>query len=122
MKSNISIVKQTLERCINTLGKNPRLYAKAPAKSFTRKSPLSFDRMMRILLGMGGKSISHELLENFQYSGDTPTASAFVQRRSELHPDVTEKLFAMFAGSFQYEYTYRQYRLLVKSEFVCKFL
>ena len=112
MKSNISIVKQTLERCINTMGKNPQLYAKAPAKSFTRKSPLSFERMMRILLGMGGKSISHELLENFQYSEGTPTASAFVQRRSELLPDVTEKLFAMFADSFQYENTYRQYRLL----------
>ena len=112
MKSNISIVKQTLERCINTMGKKPQLYAKAPAKSFTRKSPLSFERMMRILLGMGGKSISHELLENFQYSEGTPTASAFVQRRSELLPDVTEKLFAMFADSFQYKNTYGQYRLL----------
>ena len=81
-------------------------------QKFTRKSPLGFERMVRILLGMGGKSISLELLENFQHSEDTPTASAFVQRRSELLPNVMETLFSTFTGSFQYENTYRQFRLL----------
>ena len=112
MKNNISIVKQTLGKCIASIGKDPSLYAIAPGKSFTRKSPLGFERMIRILLGMGGKSISLELLENFQHSEDTPTASAFVQRRSELLPNVMETLFSTFTGSFQYENTYRQFRLL----------
>lgn len=62
MKNNISIVKQTLGKCIASIGKDPSLYAIAPGKSFTRKSPLGFERMVRILLGMGGKSISLELL------------------------------------------------------------
>ena len=56
---------------------------KQDEQAFTRKRSLSLETMIRTILGMGGKSLSKELLD----AKLTVSNSAFVQRRYQIKPE-----------------------------------
>ena len=45
---------------------------------------------------MGGGTLSNELLDMFDYSAETATSSAFVQRKSKIKVEAFETVFKSF--------------------------
>ncbi len=112
MTNKIQNVKRTLTKLIRETSDISWLFSRRPGKDFTRKSKLGFEKTISLLLAMEGRSINNELLEYFNCSESTPTASAFVQCRNKLLPEAMEMLFHRFAESFGEGNTYNGFRLL----------
>ncbi len=105
-------IKGKLISIIKEMSATPWLFAKDPGRDFTRKRKLSFETMLRLLLGMGGSSLQAELLEHSGYGLDTTTSSAFIQQRDKLLPFALEFVLHEFTSSFSDMRLYRGYRLL----------
>jgi len=105
-------IKNKLNSIIEYMSQNVDKFTKAPKSDFTRKRKLPFSTTVKIVLSMGGNSISSELLEYFDYSIDTATASAFVQQRNKISSAALPFLFRKFTDSADTLKTYRGYRLL----------
>ena len=69
-------------------------FVKQDEQSFTRKRSLSLETMIRTILGMGGKSLSKELLD----AKLTISNSAFVQRRYQIKLEAFYALFKEFTA------------------------
>ncbi len=110
MKNRPERIKKTLFTIIRNLCADPELTARDPEKDFTRRRKLWPERLVKILLSMGGGSLNSELLEHFNYSANTVSASAFSQQRVKLRPELLERLFRAF--QFKPRRLYRGYRLL----------
>ena len=87
-------------------------FVNAPGHDFTRKSTLSFSCTMRFLLSMGGGSLNRELAEYFDFSADTVSVSALVQRRSKIRPEAFSHLLKSFNNCFPSEKLFCGRRLL----------
>ena len=96
MKNRPERIKNALFTIIRRLCADPELVARAPEKDFTRRRKLWPERLVKLLLAMGGGNMNSELLEHFNYSADTPSASAFSQQRAKLRPELLERLFRTF--------------------------
>jgi hypothetical protein len=105
-------IKGKLLSIIKEMSASPGLFVKAPGRDFTRKRKLSFETMLRLLVGMGGGSLQAELLEHSGYAVDTATSSAFIQQRDKLLPVALEFMLHEFTLSFSDMRRYRGYRLL----------
>jgi len=68
--------------------------------------------LLYLILTMGEKSIWKGLLEHFHTKVDTPSASAFVQRRQKLLSSAFEDLFRQFTDYLHPQKKFRGYRLL----------
>lgn len=80
---------------------------------FSRKSrKLSFKKTILFTLSMAAKPIREELLDYFDYSNDTPTASALVQARSKIKPSAFQFLFDQLNNAFPTTSTYNGYKLI----------
>ena len=78
-------IKDKLNKIIIRMSQTPKQFVKNPKSDFTRKRKLPFCTTLKILLSMGGKSISSELLEYFDYSVTTASASAFISSEIKSH-------------------------------------
>ncbi|MBR5180511.1 MAG: IS4 family transposase [Lachnospiraceae bacterium] len=88
LMDEIRKVSQSIERyCIN------------PSKDFTRTRKLPIEKLMLGIIGMESGSITNELLDYYDISPETPTASAFVQQRNKLKPEALEAVFKGFSQS-----------------------
>ena len=105
-------VKNQLFRIISDMDKIPWMFAKNPKTDFSRKSPLSLKTMLEFLISMEGQPIHQELYEFFKFKIDTPTASAFVQRRSKIDISAFKYLFHKFNASFKSSRMMNGYKLL----------
>lgn len=112
MENRTRNIYRTLKKLIRETAAVSWLYSRRPGQDFTRKSKLGFEKTISILLAMEGRSVHNELLEQYNCSESTPSASAFVQCRSKLLPEAVETLFRRFAESYGAERTYKGYRLL----------
>ena len=110
MKNRPERIKNALFTIIRRLCADQKLVARDPDKHFTRRRKLWPERLVKLLLSMGGGSLNSELLEHFNYSADTASASAFSQQRVKLKPELLEQLFRAF--QFKPGKLYRGYRLL----------
>lgn len=80
---------------------------------FSRKAKkLSFKDTILLILSMAAKPIREELLDYFDYSTFTPSASAFVQARSKISPDAFRFLFDELNNLFPATDTYKGFRLI----------
>ncbi|HIY22681.1 MAG TPA: transposase, partial [Candidatus Flavonifractor merdigallinarum] len=75
---------------------------------FPRKRILTVESLIKLLLSMEGGSLKKELHE----AGIDVTASAFVQRRSQLSSVVMEQVLECFNRRCRDEKTYKGYRVL----------
>ena len=105
-------IKRVLKNCINELSNTPKLFAKNPAKDFSRTRKLPFKQMLKIVLSMTGKSICGELMDSFGLKLDMPTASAFVQQRNKIKSEAFEMLFHNFTNGIDDPKLFKGYRLL----------
>ena len=105
-------IKGKLLSIIKEMAASPWLFVKDPGRDFTRKRKLSFETMIRLLLGMGGGSLQVELLEHSGYAPNTATSSAFIQQRDKLLPFALEYILHEFTLSFSDLRRYKGYRLL----------
>ena len=112
MSSHIQKVKNNLNSIIERMSENTEKFVKNPGKDFTRKRKLSFPETLKILITMGGNSLSSELLEHFDYSVETATCSAFIQQRSKINDSALPFLFRQFTSTAKKLNTYKGYRVL----------
>ncbi len=96
MQNRPERIKNALFTIIRRLCADPELVAHDPERDFTRRRKLWPERLVKFILSMGGGSLNSELLEHFNYSADTPSASAFSQQRAKLRPELLEQLFRAF--------------------------
>lgn len=90
---------------------HPELFAKNPDKDFTRDRKLSFNKLIHLLLGMRGNSISKEIYDYFKNIDEIMTTSAFVQQRDKLLPEALEYIFKEFNYQCEDKLLYEGYNL-----------
>ena len=95
---------------LDKMSTHPELWAKNPGKDFTRNRKLGFNKLIHLMLGMRGNSISKELYDYFK-NEDLMTSSAFVQQRDKLLPDAFEYLLHKFNEVSEDNLTYDDYYL-----------
>ena len=106
------IAKGTLHNVIKGLSENLSGYVTNPQKDFTRERKLPFRKMIELLVAMGAKSISRELIEAHDLGGDVPSTSAFVQQRAKIFPAALKRIFLDFAAKVPKNRLYQGFRLL----------
>ena len=92
-------VKKLLMDEIRKVSHSIERYCINPSKNFTRTRKLPIEKLMLGIIGMESGSITNELLNYFDISPETPTASAFVQQRNKLKPEAFEAVFKGFSES-----------------------
>ena len=112
MRYTPEILRWVLNSMIQKMEEQPEKFVKRPGRDFTRPRTLTFGTVISLLLTMSENSIGKVLIGRFQNSGQTPSASAFVQQRQKLLPSALETLFHRFTGILRPEKTFCGYRLL----------
>jgi len=112
MAKDAITLKKELMYLIEEMARSPALFVQNPAKDFTRERKLALDRMLSMMISMGGNSIGKELLDFYEYDAETATTSAFIQQRKKILPFAFEFLFHEFTSAAAEPKTYRGYRLL----------
>lgn len=64
MNKYANSLKQTLTSLMQEMSSTQAPYVKNPEKEFTRKENLSFEKVMKLLISMGGNSLYKELWES----------------------------------------------------------
>ena len=106
-------VKEKLFSMIKEMETYHWLFSRNPDSDFSRKKKWSFEDVIRFMLTMEGRSMKDELLEYFDFSRNTPSASSFNQRRAQVLPEAFEFLFHEFTDFFCVGTSfYKGYRLL----------
>ena len=90
-------IKKLLISEINKVASEPHNYCTNPDTDFTRNRKLSMEKMLQGIIGMESKSLTNELLDLFDASAETPSASAFIQQRDKIRPIVFESIFKNFS-------------------------
>ena len=92
-------VRDVLLKEIRTVCESIEQFCGSPGKDFVRSRKMPIERLILAIIGMGNKNITNELLDFYDVSPDTPTASAFVQQRDKLKPEAFETIFLAVDGS-----------------------
>ncbi len=85
--SSAECYKNILSGVIDDICETPWLFARDPGRDFTRDRKLSLEKLLWLLICMGGQSIGSELRKYFTVKDELMTRSAFVQQRNKLLPD-----------------------------------
>ena len=96
-------IKKLLMDEIKKVSQSIEQYCFNPMKDFTRTRKLPIEKLMLGIIGMESKSITNELLNYYDISPETPTASAFVQQRNKLKPEAFESVFKGFSQSLCFD-------------------
>lgn len=75
-------IRKSLISIIQNMGENTAHYVKEPERNFCRKRKLPFETMLAAILGMGGGSLTNELLDCFECAEDVASTPAFIQQRA----------------------------------------
>ena len=111
MSRQIQAVKEKLNSAITQLCEVSWMFAKDPARNFTRERKLPLREVIAILLFMEGGSLSGELLRYFKCSQHTASSSAFIQQRQKINEFAFPSLFDIFVKSIDNPLLYKGYRL-----------
>lgn len=112
MDGYIAKVKNSLVTLIESLDSYAYMWSVNPGKDFTRKRKLPFSTMIKSLIEMEGSTLDYELLKLFNFQLDIPSASAFIQQRAKLRPEVFDYIFQEFNQCFPCTKRFKGYRLL----------
>ena len=112
MKNYPKRIKNTLHSVIRDMAKHPEDFCRCPEKDFTRNRKLPFEKLLTLLIKMGGHSLRDEMLDCLAFKETPASVSALVQQRSKLLPEALEYLFQEFTNRCQKPKLYKGYRLL----------
>ena len=90
-------VRKLLMREIEKVSGSVEEFCLNPGRDFTRNRKIPVDKLMLSIIGMESGNLTNELLDCYDVSPDTPTASAFVQQRLKLKPEAFESVFHGFS-------------------------
>ena len=105
-------LKSYLFSLIDDMDIHHDLYTQNPKTDFSRVKKWSFKKTILFILSMEGNSLKKELLKFFDFDPNLPTASSFVQRRSQILPSAFETLFHSFAAFDKEDKTLYGYRTI----------
>ena len=86
-------IKSTPHSVIRDMAKHPEDFCYCPEKDFTRKRKLPFEKVLTLLVKMGGHSLRDEMLDSLAFKEKPASVSALVQQRSKILPEALEYLF-----------------------------
>ncbi|WP_458455719.1 IS4 family transposase [Methanobrevibacter sp.] len=89
-------IKKLLLSEIKAVANNSDRYCYEPKRNFSRTRKLSFETVIKSIIGMESKNLTNELIDIFNSSHDMPSASAFVQQRSKIKPEAIKAVFDGF--------------------------
>lgn len=112
MKNYPKHIKSTLYSVIRGMAKHPEDFCRCPEKDFTRNRKLPFEKVLSLLVKMGGHSLRDEMLDCLDFAESPASVSALVQQRSKLLPEALEYLFREFTNRCHKSKLYRGFRLL----------
>ena len=112
MKNYPKQIKNTLLAVIRNMAKHPENFCHCPEKDFTRNRKLPLEKVLTLLVKMGGHSLRDEMLDCLDFEETPATVSALVQQRNKLLPEALEYLFREFTNRCHDPKTYKGYRLL----------
>jgi hypothetical protein len=112
MKNYPKHIKNTLHSIIRDMAKHPEDFCRRPGKDFTRNRKLPFEKILSLLVKMGGHSLRDEMLDCLDFKEAPASVAALVQQRSKLLPRALEYLFREFTNRCQKSKLYKGYRLL----------
>ena len=112
MKNYPKYVKSTLNTVIRDMSKHPEDFCRRPGKDFTRKRKLPFEKILSLLVKMGGHSLRDEMLDCLDFEEMPASVSALVQQRRKIPPEALEYLFHKFTAACEKPKLYKGYRLL----------
>ncbi len=90
-------IRKLLMREIEKVSESVEEFCLNPGTDFTRNRKIPVDKLMLSIIGMESGNLTNELLDCYDVSPDTPTASAFVQQRLKLKPEAFETVFHGFS-------------------------
>ena len=112
MKNYPKHINNTLRSVIREMAKHPEDFCRCPEKDFTRNRKLPFEKLLTLLVKMGGHSLRDEMLDCLDFKATPATVSALVQQRCKLLPEALEYLFREFTDRCHKPKLYKGYRLL----------
>ena len=112
MKNYPTYIKNTLNTVIRDMAKHPEDFCRNPKTDFTRKRKLPFEKVLTLLVKMGGHSLRDEMLDCLDFKEMPASVSALVQQRSKILPEALEYLFHKFTDTCEKPQLYKGYRLL----------
>ena len=112
MSSQIQIIKEKLNDAITQLCETSWMFAKDPARNFTRERKLPLREVISFLLCVEGGSLTGELLRYFGCSQHSASSSAFIQQRQKINEFAFPSLFDLFVQKTDKDRLYKGYRLL----------
>lgn len=112
MKNYPKYMKRILRSVIRDMAKHPEDFCRSPGKDFTRDRKLPFEKLLTLLVKMGGHSLRDEMLDCLGFKESPASVSALVQQRSKLLPQALEYLFHEFTNRCHKPKLYKGYRLL----------
>lgn len=89
-------IKELLLSEIKATANHSDKYCYEPQRNFSRTRKLSFETVIKSIIGMESKSLTNELIDIFNSSTDMPSASAFVQQRTKIKPEALKAVFDRF--------------------------
>ena len=105
-------VKNKLSSLIHEMATAPWLFSKNPEVDFHGTENLILYLQFNFFFLWKVEASKKELLDYFQFSVDTPSASAFCQQRNKLLLEAFQFLFYEFNSCFSFEKKYKDYQLL----------
>ena len=112
MKNYPVHLRNLLNSTIRDIVKHPERFCVNPGKDFTRNRKLPFEKVLSLLLKMGGHSLRDEMLDNLCFTDLPASVSALVQQRSKILPEAMEYLFHRFTQLCERSKLHKGYRLL----------
>ena len=91
-------LKKLLLSEIKTVSKKANEFCVSAGKDFSRRRKLSFEVVIKTLIGMESKSLSNELITAFDAKPEMPSTSAFVQQRYKIKPEAFKAIFDGFTS------------------------
>lgn len=110
--NNFKHLKNVLNYNIKKLNDCASLFCENPDKDFTRNRILNFETVIKNVICMEAGSLKDELLKLYDFSNETPTASAFIQARDKIKVEVFKILLDRFNQETHKDKLYKGYRLL----------
>ena len=96
MKPNY--LKNILFSEIKSIAEKANDYCLSPGKDFIRNRKLSFETVMKIVIGMENRSLTNEIIDAFHSNPNLPSTSAFIQQRSKIKADAFKAVFDGFTS------------------------
>ncbi len=105
-------LKSHLLSLIDEMASHRQDFTKNPKTDFSRIKKWAFKDTLLFILSMEGNSLKNELLKFFDFNSNLPSASSFVQRRSQILPSTFETLFHSFTAYDKEVKTTHGYQLI----------